>query len=81
MLRLRRLPVEPAGVVAVTDPNDDDVVAVLYEIGGRRESPNTSRLLYREEFEQLTGDHDGPVSQETARARYRARIARRGGAA
>jgi hypothetical protein len=55
--------------------DDPDVVAVVYEIGGRHEStPDSGRPVSRDE---LYPPADGPVSQDQARGAYRARIANR----
>jgi hypothetical protein len=57
--------------------DDPDVMAVLYEVGGRHESTSDGRgrPVSRDD---LYPPERGPVSQEQARAAYRARVARGG---
>jgi hypothetical protein len=78
-------PYDPPGGTATTDP--DDIVAMLYEVGGRRDS-NSSRLVRRNDLDDPydgTGADGGPVSEASARSAYlarkEARTARRGGGA
>lgn len=61
--------------------HDNDLVAMLYEIGGRRDT-NSSRLVRRSDLDQPEAIGE-PVPYEVARSAYRTRVAarsRRGGA-
>src|SRR5262245_3808406 len=65
------------GAEAMPDDIDDeaDVVALLYEIGGRRGSTGDRRV--REVHQSELHPPDGVVSEAQARAAYRARLHRR----
>lgn len=65
--------------------DSDEIIAMLYEVGGRRES-NSSRLARRTDLDDSdpgTGEDSGPIPEAIARAAYEARkaarAARRGG--
>jgi hypothetical protein len=64
----------------MTEP--DDIVAMLYEIGGRRDT-HDSRPIRRSELDGA-GDTDGVIDEQRARQAYRSRIraraSQRGGA-